>query len=85
MGMPVAARASSSAELDIAGAASPPPGERARALVKRMNATEKYQLLSGVWGLGWAPPEEQVRENQCTHGRESPARLPLTVRPGIAW
>lgn len=65
MGMPVAARASSSAELNIAGAASPPPVERARALVKRMNATEKYQLLSGVWGLGWAPPEEQVRENHA--------------------
>jgi hypothetical protein len=25
-----------------------------------MNATEKYTLLTGVWGLGWAPPEEQA-------------------------
>eukprot|EP01043_Picozoa_sp_COSAG02_P009003 COSAG02_NODE_299_length_25349_cov_53.762020_5_plen_90_part_00 len=55
----MAAPASSRADLAVAGAPARPV-ERAQALVKRMNATEKYQLLSGVWGLGWAPPEEQV-------------------------
>ena len=59
----MAAPASSRAELAIAGA-SARPVDRARAMVKRMNATEKYQLLSGVWGLGWAPPEEQVSEKR---------------------
>jgi hypothetical protein len=49
-----------------------------------MNATEKYQLLSGVWGLGWAPPEEQVMDK---HARQRARSLPqaFTHCAGIAW
>jgi beta-glucosidase len=56
----------------------PPPVARARMLVARMNATEKMTLLSGVYGLGWAPPEEQA-----LHGYVG--NVPSVPRLGIPW
>jgi len=47
-------------------------------LVARMNATEKMTLLSGVYGLGWAPPEEQA-----LHGYVG--NVPSVPRLGIPW
>ena len=41
-------------------ASLPPPRQRAEALLHKLNTTERLALLSGVWGLGYAPPAQQA-------------------------
>ena len=53
---------------------TPPPVVRARALVARMNQTERLLLVNGVWGLGWGPPEHPYVGN-----------IPAVPRVGVPW
>eukprot|EP01047_Picozoa_sp_COSAG01_P046261 COSAG01_NODE_4328_length_5129_cov_15.312724_8_plen_127_part_00 len=55
-----------------------PPVQRAQKLLAQMNATEKYQMLSGIWGLGWAPPDQQGLHGYVGNVRGVP-------RLGIPW
>ena len=59
--------------VSVASAPSPPL-ERAKALVQRMNATEQMSMLSGVWGLGWGPPNHPYVGN-----------VPAITRLGVPW
>jgi len=55
-------------------AAGPSPVERAKALVARMNETERMTMLNGVWGLGRGPPEHPYVGN-----------VPAIERVGVPW
>jgi hypothetical protein len=47
-------------------------------MVAKMNSTEKYTLLTGIWGLGWAPPDQQALHGYVGNVQSNP-------RLGVPW